>query len=576
MRLSKPTQEILFLCFALLIGCLAAGGALAFRGLIEVGQWLLWPYGSDFLKKVMAAPWWLKLLLPTLGGLIIGPIVVYVAPEVRGPGVPEVIEAAALRDGYIAPPVTILKPLATGLIISTGGSVGREGPLVHIGSAIGSNLAHLLRLNPERTRIALACGAAAGIAATFNAPFAGTMFAVEIILADLQIAYLSHIVLASVVATVISRQFLGDFTTIPVTAFAFEHPGELGLHFLLGLLAGLVSVLFIRGVFATVTLVDKLPGPAWLKPAGGGFLLGLLGLICPHVFGVGYDSINLMLVGKIALFGSLMILVFKYLATVVCLGSGMSGGIFAPSLVVGATLGTSLALVTGMFFPQLAVQSTDYVLVGMGAVVSGTTLAPITAILTIFELTNTYRIIVPAMVGCITSMLVVKYLYGYSMYETKLLRKGVNIVRGHEVNILRSLNVKDYMITDMEVMHENTLLQEILRRAEASRYPFFVVLNNQEEMVGVLSFWNLRQTLPYAEELANLVVAQEVMDRNVFTVFPHDNFETALNKLEGHNLSYLPVVLPWAPRKVTGLLSRDEVLAAYNQKVLKDRLLQKT
>jgi len=576
MRLPKPTQEILFLCFSLLIGCLAAVGALAFRGLIEVGQWLLWPHGAHFLNKVMQAPWYWKLLLPTLGGLAIGPIIVYVAPEVRGPGVPEVIEAAALRDGYIAPRVTILKPLCTGLIISTGGSVGREGPLVHIGSAIGSNLAQFLRLNPERTRICLACGAAAGIAATFNAPFAGTMFAVEIILADLQVAYLSHIVLASVVATVISRQFLGDFTTIPVTAFAFENPGELGLHFVLGLLAGLVSLLFIRGVFATDTLVGKLPGPAWLKPAGGGFLLGLLGLICPHVFGVGYDSINLMLAGEIALFSGLIILVFKYLATVVCLGSGMSGGIFAPSLVVGATLGTIVALATGTLFPSLSLQPADYVLVGMGAVVSGTTLAPITAILTIFELTNTYRIIVPAMVGCITSMLLVKYLYGYSMYETKLLRKGVNIVRGHEINILRSLKVKNHMLTDMEVLQDNTPLEEILRRAEASRYPFFVVLNKEEELAGVLSLWDLRQTLPYAEELGHLVVAQEFMTREVVTVFPHDNFETALNKLEGHDFSYLPVVLPWAPSKVTGLLRLDDVLSAYNQKVLKERLLQKT
>lgn len=575
MRLSDTTQEILFLLFSLLIGCLAAGGALAFRALIEVGQWFLWPHGFNFLQKVLVAPWWWKLLLPTLAGLAIGPVIVYLAPQVRGPGVPEVIEAAALRDGYIAPRITLLKPLCTALVISCGGSVGREGPVVHIGSALGSTLAQALRLNPERTRISLACGAAAGIAATFNAPFAGTMFAVEIILADLQVAYLSHIVLSAVVATVISRQFLGDFPAVTVPHFAFDHPGELVLHLILGAAAGLVALLFIKGIFGTDTLIGKLPGPAWLKPAFGGFLLGLLGLISPHVFGVGYDTINLMLAGKIALTASLVILGAKYLATVVCLGSGMSGGIFAPSIVVGATLGTILALTSQTLLPQLPLHGTDYVLVGMGAVVSGTTLAPITAILTIFELTNTYRIIVPAMVACISSMLVVRYLYGYSIYETKMLRKGVNIVRGHEVNILRSLKVKDHLMTDMEALHENTPLEEILRRAEASHYPFFVVFNDQEELAGVLTLWDLRYALPYAEELGQLVVAEELMTKEVVTVFPHDNFETALNRLEGHNLHYLPVVLPFVPRKVSGVLSLDNILAAYNQKVLRESVLRK-
>ena len=575
MRLSETTQEILFLLFCLLIGCLAAGGALLFRAMIEVGQWLLWPQGSTFFQKVLQAPWWWKILLPTLAGLAIGPIIVYLAPQVRGPGVPEVIEAAALRDGCIAPRVTILKPLCTALIISAGGSVGREGPVVHIGSALGSNLAQVFGLNPERTKICLACGAAAGIAATFNAPFAGTMFAVEIILADLQIAYLSHIVLAAVVATVISRKFLGNFPTIAIPSFVFEHHSELILHLILGSLAGLVALLFIRGVFATDSLVEKLPGPAWLQPAVGGFLLGLLGLLCPHVFGVGYDTINLMLAGKIALTASLLILAAKYLAAVVCLGSGMSGGIFAPSLVVGAALGSILALGAKMLFPQLTLDPTAYVLVGMGAVVSGTTLAPITAIMTIFELTNAYHIIVPAMVACITSMLVVRYLYGYSIYETKLLRKGVNIVRGHEVSILRSLKVKDHLMPHLEVLHENTPLHEILIRADASHYPFFVVLNDQEDMVGVLSLWDLRHALPNAAELGSLVVASELMTREVVTVFPSDNFETALNKLEGHNFSYLPVVLPEAPRKVTGVLRLDDLLAVYEEKVLKENLLRR-
>jgi CIC family chloride channel protein len=242
--------------------------------------------------------------------------------------------------------------------------------------------------------------------------------------------------------------------------------------------------------------------------------------------------------------------------------------------VVGATLGTTLVMGAGLLFPHLSLHPADYVLVGMGALVSGTTLAPITAILTIFELTNTYRIIVPAMVACITSMLVVRYLYGYSIYETKLLRKGVNIVRGHEISILRSLKVRDHLMSGMEVLHENTPLPEILRRADASHYPFFVVVDDQENMVGVLTLWDLRHVLPKAAELG-ATVASELMTREVITVFPTDNFETALKKLEGHNFAYLPVVLPMAPRKVTGVLKLDDLLAVYDQRVLKENLLRK-
>ncbi|MDD2902680.1 MAG: chloride channel protein, partial [Syntrophales bacterium] len=270
LRLSDTAQDILALFFAILIGVLAGLGALTFRGYIAMGQWLLWPGGQNFLEQVGLAPWWLTLLLPTAGGLAVGLIISYMAQELRGPGVPEVMEAAALRDGYIAPRVVLLKPLCTGTIIATGGSVGREGPVVQIGSAIGSTLAQIFNFTPEKTRICLACGAAAGIAATFNAPFAGVMFAVEIILADLQIAYLGHIVLAAVSGAVISRHFMGDFPVFTISSFAVKHPAELWWYLLLGIAAGMVSVAFTRAVFGCDDLFGKIPLPEWLTPGLGG------------------------------------------------------------------------------------------------------------------------------------------------------------------------------------------------------------------------------------------------------------------------------------------------------------------
>ncbi len=573
-RLSETTQDILALFFAILIGALAGFGALAFRGYIAAGQWLLWPAGRHFLDQVERAPWWLLLSLPALGGLAVGLVIAYLAQELRGPGVPEVIEAVALRDGYIAPRVALLKPLCTGTIIATGGSVGREGPVVQIGSAIGSTLAQLLSLSPERTRIFLACGAAAGIAATFNAPFAGVMFAVEIILADLQVAYLGHIALAGVTGAVLARYFMGDFPVFTIFSFTLKHTGELWFYALLGVAAGLVSVGFIHAVYGLDTLFRRLPIPEWVKPGLGGLGLGGLALAAPQVLGVGYDSVNLALTGNVVLSAALLFLLAKLAATALCLGSGMSGGIFAPSLFIGAMLGTALAAAGNLIFPGIGLEPSHFALVGMGAMVSGTTLAPITAIMTIFELTNTYAVIVPLMASCIGSLLTVKYLYGYSIYETKLLRRGVNLVRGHEVNILRTLKVRDTMIPRVEALHDSTPLLEILVHAERNPYPFFVVLNDQDELSGVLSLWDLRHVMQFTQELAYLVVAEELKTREVVTITPDDNLATARTLLEEHNFSYLPVVLPPDRKKVVGLLKLDDILNAYQQKLVKERLLR--
>jgi chloride channel protein, CIC family len=576
MQLSDTTKEILFFLLAILIGALASIGALLFRAAIEFGQWLLWPSGTTFLDQVLQAPAWLKVALPILGGLILGPIVTYWIPELRGPGVPQVIEAAALREGYIRPQVTVLKPLATALIISTGGSVGREGPAVHIGSAIGSNLAQALKLSTEKKRICLACGAAAGIASLFNAPFAGTLFAVEIILADLEIAYLGHIVLASVSSVTISRHFRGDFPAFQVSPFIPGPAYEVFFHLLLGILAGLAAVVFIKAVYAAMDFFNWLPVPDWLKPALGGLGLGLIGLfLTPNVYGVGHDSTNLALAGKVTLAAAFFILLCKMAATACCLGSGMSGGIFAPSLVIGAMLGTGTALGLNSLWPQLHLRPTDFALIGMGGLVSGTTLGPITAIMTIFELTNTERIVVPLMATCITSFLTVKYLYGYSIYETKLLRQGINIVRGHEINILRSLKIKDYMRTKFEIILDSTPLHTILQKAEDSPYPYFVVLNVGRELSGVLTLWDLRHVLLEAEELGSLMVAQELKSSPAVTITSEDNFETAMNIFEGHEFSFLPVVRPENQRQVVGILTREELVNAHNQKVIKNQLLKK-
>ena len=306
----------------------------------------------------------------------------------------------------------------------------------------------------------------------------------------------------------------------------------------------------------------------------GGLGLGVLAIASPYVLGVGYDSINLSLAGKFALTTAAFLLLTKFVATVLCLGSGMSGGIMGPNLFLGAMLGTSLSLLSNHFFPGLGLVPTDYALVGMGALVSGTTLGPITATLIIFELSNSHGIIVPAMVSCIASFIVVKSLYGYSTYEMKLMRRGVKIFQGRAVHLLQSMRVKDHASKKMELIHDDTPLSEILRRAEESPYPFFVVLDEKEELSGVLTLWDLRQILRHQEPASEALQARDLKTLEVVTIHPEDDFETAFHLLENKNFSSLPVVLPPRDKVVVGILKIEDALTAYNQRLLKEQTLR--
>lgn len=573
MNPSPQTKEFLFLLLAIVIGALAGVGTLGYLALIEIGQWGTWPGTGQFMDRVLATPWWLRILIPTLGGLAVGPVIAFWAPEARGPGVPEVIEAATLRAGYISPRMALLKVWCTGLTLASGGSVGREGPAVGIGAAIGSFMTRLFSFSSGKGRICLACGVAAGLAATFNTPISGALFTIEVILADLEIVYLGHIVIAAIVAVLISRQFLGDFPTFIAAPFTLHHNSELLVYLALGVLAGLVAIAFTWGIYATDGAFRRLPLPEWLKPALGGLGLGILAVFSPYVLGVGYDTINLSLAGKFTLAAAVFLLAAKYLATVLSLGSGMSGGIMGPSLFMGATLGTTLALAANYFVPGLHLRPQDYALAGMGALVSGTTLGPITATVLIFELSNSHEIIVPAMVSCIASFQIVKSLYGYSTYETKLLRRGIKIFRGKEIHMLQSMQVKDYITKNMEVIRDDTPLPEIRRRVEESAYPFFVVLDAQDELSGVLTLWDLRQVMAKPGEATEKLSARDLKISQVVSVHPEDDFETAFKLLEHKNFSFLPVVLPPRDKVVVGILKIEDVLTAYNQRLLKEQTL---
>ncbi|WP_084153996.1 chloride channel protein [Maridesulfovibrio frigidus] len=569
---SARVQYLLLMTFSIVIGLVAAMGAFLFRGMIELFQTTFWSEGHGLIESIANSPWWLVVFLPCAGGLVAGVIINHWAPEARGPGVPEVIKAIAIHGGVIRHRITFLKAIVTSLLLSCGASVGREGPIVQIGASLGSSVSRIFKLDRSMLPVCVAAGAAAGISATFNAPLTGTLFAVEILLLDTEISYISHIIVASVTASALSKYFWGDFPTFEAPHFTFNNFEELIIFFILGILAGLVSLAFAAMIRTTENIFNKIPIQEWIKPGIGGLLLGLIALKIPGVMGVGYETINLGLTGVLALDLALLLLVAKMVATSLCLGSGMSGGIFAPSLVLGATLGISVSSGLNMIFPELALPHNQYALVGMGTVVAGTTLAPITAVLTVFELTYSYKIILPMMVGCITSTLVVRLLNGCSIYESKLLRQGLNIIRGHDESVLVNVAVIEVMETDFDSLKVDDSLQKAADMALNCRFPHFPVLNGKGNLEGILTLRDMRDYFKnpdYLKDLPNTV--ETIMTRTLVSVPKSSNLKDTLMTFEKTGVSFIPVVDE--DNRVEGIIKSMDAFKIFREKRHKNRIL---
>ena len=567
----KTNENVVMIFMAMIVGILGGFGAVAFRWLISFFQLLFFRFsGGNFLQYALSLPWYARLIPPVIGGMIVGPLVYFFAREAKGHGVPEVMEAVALKEGVIRKRIVLIKTFASAICIASGGSVGREGPIVHIGSAIGSAFGQILAVSVDRMRTLVACGAAAGIAATFNAPIAGVMFAMEIILNDFGVMIFSPIVVSSVTATIISRACLGNYPAFSVPGYTMVSISEVPLYMLLGIVAGLAGVLFTVTLYKMEDLFENLKIPAYTKTAVGGLMIGMIGIFLPHIFGVGYDAINLALADKLPWIILLALIFMKIAATSLTIGSGGSGGIFAPSLFIGAMTGGAFGYFAHILFPSLTATSGAYSLVGMGAVVAATTHGPITAILILFEMSGNYRIILPLMLSCIISSVFASHLKKESIYTLKLIRRGVNIHEGREVNIMKSLNVGKSMTRTVETVPEDMSIKELIRYTMGSKHSSFPVVDKNGLLTGILTFQDIKEII-YEECLEGIIV-KDLAITKVITVTDQDNLDTALKKIGFKNIEQLPVVDKNNPGKIIGILSRRDIFAAYN-KALIDRSL---
>ncbi len=567
-------EHAVMLFMAIIVGVLGGYGAVLFRWLIRFFQKVSFGNGGgELLPTLMNMSWYARLTPPIVGGLLVGLIVYSLAREAKGHGVPEVMEAVVLKGGIIRKRVVLVKSIASAICIGTGGSVGREGPIVQIGSAIGSSFGQIMKVSADRMRTLVGCGAAAGIAATFNAPIAGVMFAMEIILGEFGIATFSPIVVSSVMATVISRAYLGDFPAFVVPHYTLVSTLEMPFYILLGILAGVVGVIFTSTLYKFEDLFALIKIPDYTKAAVGGLLVGIIGIFFPHVYGVGYDAIGLALLENLPWTMLAALIIAKILATSFTIGSGGSGGIFAPALFIGAMLGGAFGSLVHYLFPTFTATYGAYSLVGMGALMAGATHGPITAILILFEMTGDYKIILPLMLSCILSSVIASQIRQESIYTMKLIRRGIDIKAGREVNIMKSLLVRDAMTRDVVTVFENMHLNKLLEHTFSSKYASFPVVDKGGLLNGIVTFQDFKEVV-FEEGLGDLVVVKDIATPDVITITENESLDEALKKIGLRNIEQLPVIDEDNPRKIVGILSRRDIFSAYNKALINRSLAE--
>ncbi|MFH1523621.1 MAG: chloride channel protein [Chloroflexota bacterium] len=572
----QPSETVILMVTAIVVGAGTGLGAVLFIKLIAIVQKAFFGTGATLLHST---GFWLLILAPLVGGLIAGPVIFYFAKEAKGHGVPEVMQAIALRGGRIRPRVVVAKVIASALCIGSGGSAGREGPIVQVGAALGSTLGQWLHLSEARLRNLVACGAAAGIAATFNAPIAGVVFAMEIILGELHLGDLGNVVISAVTASTLARIFLGDHPAFVIPDYSVKTPWEIFLYAFLGILAALVAVGFIRMLYWFEDHFDDWHFPDALKPAIGGLLLGglaVLGAIVtqqphglsstgglPAIFGAGFSTIEGALTGTLPIGLLLALVILKPLATSFTLGSGNSGGVFAPALFTGAALGGAFGKVVEYFAPGATAGPGAFAIVGMAAVFAGAAHAPFTAILIVFEMTNDYRLILPLMAGVIVSLILSQKLHHESIYTLKLVRRGIRLHQGRDLDVMETVRVEEVMMrkpVTVPVDLPITLLADEFLRTGRHGFP---VLDADGNLFGMVSLEDYRRATHGRPTVADQLRVADIATRAVVSVFPNETVGVALRRMVPHDLSRLPVVARDDVRHLIGVVRRNDIVTAY-------------
>lgn len=564
-----------FTIYSLLIGIVAGLSAVFFHNSIDFFNGLFFEQTAEGLFFLGAGA---VIVLPAIG-MLIQALMIKIAPAIaQKKGVPEVVKSVALRGGYIPLKTTIFHFLAPVICIGSGGTVGPEGPAAQLGGGVSSKICQLLGLSDVRRRVFTAAGSGAAIAAIFNTPLGGVFFAIELILLnDFSAPTLSAIILAAVSASTISRELLGGESVIVFSSTDAGSYHYLYMYMVLGIIGGLFSVLFLRYSNLTNYFFKKILFPhlipQWLIMIIVGLIMGISGYYYKDIFGIGYSGINNIIAGTVLWKVVLVLFALKFLLVPLIINSGGFGGMFAPSLFMGACIG--FLFVTGTnYFLGMNLDTTTYILVGMGTMLGGINTIPITAILMIFEMTQEYSFMLPLMLAVIVSTIISRLVQKKSFHLRHLEEQGYQVNEGRERNILKSILIRDLELKPLNSIKETTRLPDLINKLIKGPGSSLYVINDENRITGVITEVELKNIMTEYENVKDFIVATDIANPNLVFLAPEDNLDYVLRLFSKVNADSLPVINDDDENKILGAVSRSEILEIYNLETLKANLAE--
>ncbi|HYM76324.1 MAG TPA: chloride channel protein [Candidatus Dormibacteraeota bacterium] len=506
------------------------------------------------------------ILIPVFGGLIVGVMAKYGSSKIKGHGIPEAMEAVLVNRSRIEPKVALLKPISAAIAIGTGGPFGAEGPIIQTGGAIGSLVGQVLHTTAVERKVLLACGAAAGMSATFNTPIAGVILAIELLLFEFKSRSFIPLVIASTLATAVHMQLLGPGPMFQVGPMDFAIPKALPFYLVLGPLCGLAAVGLSKVLYWVEDLFEKIPVDELWYPAIGALALGIIGFFVPRVFGVGYDTIGAILNGQLAWKILLIVMVAKFAALVISLGSGTSGGLLAPTFMWSAAMGGLFAMIGNYFFPSAHLSPGAFALVAMGAVFGAASRAAFSFIIFAFEITRDYNAVLPLMlVAVIADGIAMLFMPGSSIMTEKLARRGLRVHQDYEADVLTQATVAETMENDVPVILAGTKVGELAERIARHdpavvRHQALLILDQAGKLKGIVTRGDILRALD--RDSSGGMTVQEAGSTKLVVTYPDELVSEAAAKLLRFDLGRLPVVERADEHKVVGYLGRAAILAA--------------
>ena len=571
LRLLLGNDHLILVILAMVIGTVAGAAVIGFRESISFIQLILYGSGSERLfSSNHGVAWWQILIVPLAGGLAVGLMVQFLLPRKRPEGIADVIKASAQNGGRMSSRVGVTAAIVSAVSIGSGASVGREGPAVHLGASLAGWIGRRLNLSSQMTRTLLGCGVASAVAASFNAPIAGTLFASEVVIGHYAMRAFAPIVISSVAGTALSRVWFGDFPAFGLAETPLASFWEFPAFVALGLTSGIVAIMFMHSILLAQRLSQATPLPLWTKPAVAGLVVGICGLAIPEVLGVGYGITESALLVEISLAMLLVFAVAKVFVTAISLGWGFGGGVFSPSIVIGALSGGAFGIVVTSLFPEFSSGPAAYTLIGMGAVAAAVIGAPISTTLIIFEMTGDYALMLGVMVAVVIASEITEQVYGRSFFSIQLKQQGIDLRGGFEAEIMHAIRLSQVLKTDFELVSPEIDLPNLRAMLQNSKGGKLFVVSDDGALFGTITLSDLSE-VAFDDGIDDLLCAGDVARTQPLILCEDDDLEVAFKILAETEESRIAVVENHNSLVFRGYVTQADVATAYNTALLKRR-----